>query len=41
MKYITHCGGGATLLYDTQPGAAQDAPVTTPTDGGTIQIRRG
>jgi len=32
---------GATLLYDTQPGAAQDAPVTTPTDGGTIQIRRG
>ena len=32
---------GATLLYDTQPGATRDAPVTTPTDGGNIQIRRG
>jgi probable HAF family extracellular repeat protein len=30
---------GATVLYDTQPGAAQDAPVTTPTDGGNIRIR--
>ena len=30
---------GATLLYDTQPGAAQYAPVTTPTDGGNIRIR--
>ena len=28
-----------TLLYDTQPGAAQDAPVTTPVDGGNIRIR--
>jgi probable HAF family extracellular repeat protein len=32
---------GARLLYDTQPGAPQDAPVTTPTDGGNIQVRRG
>jgi len=32
---------GATPLYDTQPGAPQDAPVTTPIDGGNIQIRRG
>ena len=32
---------GATVLYDTQPGAAQDAPVTTPTDGGNIRIRAG
>ena len=30
---------GATVLYDTQPGAAQDAPVTTRTDGGNIRIR--
>jgi hypothetical protein len=30
---------GATLLYDTQPGAAQDAPVTTRTEGGNIRIR--
>ena len=30
---------GATLLYDTQPGAAQDAPVTTPNEGGNIRIR--
>ena len=32
---------GATLLYDTQPGAAQDAPVTAPTDGGNIRIGSG
>jgi probable HAF family extracellular repeat protein len=32
---------GTTVLYDTQPGAAQDAPVTTPTDGGNIRIRAG
>jgi probable HAF family extracellular repeat protein len=32
---------GATLLYDTQPGAAQDAPVTTPIGGGNIRIRAG
>ena len=32
---------GATPLYDTQPAAPQDAPVTTPIDGGNIQIRRG
>ena len=32
---------GATLLYDTQPGAAQDAPVTTRIEGGDIRIRRG
>ncbi len=32
---------GARLLYDTQPGAPQDAPVTTPTEGGNIQVRRG
>ena len=32
---------GATLLYDTQPGAAQDAPVTTRTEGGNIRIGRG
>ena len=25
---------------DTQPGAAQDAPVTTEIDGGNIQIHR-
>jgi probable HAF family extracellular repeat protein len=31
--------GGATVLHDTQPGAAQDAPVTTPIDGGNIRIR--
>ena len=31
---------GTTLLYDTQPGAAQDAPVTTPIDGGNIQVHR-
>jgi probable HAF family extracellular repeat protein len=29
-----------TLLYDSQPGATQDAPVTTLIDGGDIQIRR-
>jgi probable HAF family extracellular repeat protein len=32
---------GATRLYDTQPGATRDAPVTTPTGGGNIKIRRG
>jgi hypothetical protein len=32
---------GATVLYDTQPGAAQDAPVTTPLGGGNIRIRTG
>jgi len=30
---------GTTVLYDTQPGAAQDAPVTTPSDGGNIRVR--
>ena len=30
---------GTTVLYDTQPGAAQDAPVTTAIDGGNIRIR--
>jgi PKD repeat protein len=34
-------GSGATLLYDSQPGATQDAPVTTPIGGGNIQVRRG
>jgi hypothetical protein len=28
-----------TLVFDTQPGAAQDAPVTTDIDGGNIQVR--
>jgi probable HAF family extracellular repeat protein len=32
---------GATVLYDSQPGATPDAPVTTAIDGGNIQIRRG
>jgi hypothetical protein len=32
---------GTSLLYDTQPGTAQDAPVTTPIDGGNVQVRRG
>jgi hypothetical protein len=32
---------GTTVLYDTQPGAAQNAPVTKPTDGGNIRIRAG
>ena len=27
-----------TLIYDTQPGAAQDAPVTQKIDGGNIQV---
>ena len=27
-----------TLVYDTQPGAAPDAPLTTAIDGGSIQI---
>ena len=31
---------GTTLLYDSEPGAAPDAPVTTPIEGGNIQIRR-
>jgi probable HAF family extracellular repeat protein len=26
------------LVLDTQPGAAQDAPVTTPIEGGSIQV---
>ena len=30
----------ATTLLDTQPGAAQDAPVTTPVAGGNIEIHR-
>ena len=29
---------GATLVFDTQSGAARDAPVTTPIEGGSIQI---
>ena len=29
-----------TLVFDTQPGATQDAPVATAIDGGNIQIRR-
>ena len=29
---------GGVLVFDTQPGAAQDAPVTTSIDGGSIQI---
>ena len=32
---------GTSLLYDTQPGAAQDAPVTTQIEGGKVQIHRG
>ena len=28
------------LVYDSQPGAAQDAPVTQLIDGGSIQIHR-
>jgi PKD repeat protein len=32
---------GATVLYDTQPGAAQDAAVTTTIEGGNIRIRTG
>jgi len=31
---------GGALVFDTQPGAAQDAPVTTEIDGGNIHIRR-
>jgi probable HAF family extracellular repeat protein len=31
---------GTSLLYDTQPGAAQDAPPTTTIDGGNIQVHR-
>ena len=30
-----------TLVFDSQPGAAQDAPVTTEIDGGNIRIRGG
>ena len=30
---------GTAVLYDTQPGAAQDAPVTTTIEGGNIHIR--
>ena len=29
---------GTSVLYDTQPGAAQNAPVTTLIDGGNIQV---
>jgi probable HAF family extracellular repeat protein len=29
---------GTTVLFDSQPGAAQDAPVTTVIDGGNIKI---
>ncbi len=29
-----------TLVFDTQPGSAQDAPVTTLIDGGNIRIHR-
>jgi hypothetical protein len=29
-----------TVVYDSQPGAAQDAPVTQPIEGGSIQIHR-
>ena len=32
---------GTTLLFDTQPGASQDAPVTTAIEAGNIQIHRG
>jgi hypothetical protein len=28
------------LIYDSQPGAAQDAPVTQTIEGGNIQIHR-
>jgi PKD repeat protein len=31
---------GATLLYDSQPGALRDAPVTTAIEAGNIQIHR-
>jgi len=31
---------GGTLVYDTQPGAAPDAALTTAIDGGSIQIGR-
>lgn len=31
---------GGARIYDSQPGAAQDAPVTTPLDAGTIRIHR-
>jgi hypothetical protein len=32
---------GVTLLYDTQSGAPQDAPVTTAVDGGNIRVMTG
>ena len=32
---------GVTLLYDTQSGVPQDAPVTTPADGGNIRVMTG
>ena len=32
---------GETILYDSQPGAAQDAPVITAIGGGNIRIRGG
>ena len=31
-------GAGTALFYDTQPGAARDAPVTNLIDGGSIRI---
>jgi probable HAF family extracellular repeat protein len=32
---------GDTLLYDSQPGAAQDAPVTTTIEGGKVHVHGG
>jgi hypothetical protein len=32
---------GSMLLYDSQPGAAQDAPPTTMTEGGKIHVHGG
>ena len=32
---------GTTVLYDSQPGDAPDATVTTPLGGGTIRVRGG
>jgi hypothetical protein len=31
-------GQAGTLVFDTQPGAAEDAAVTTPIGGGSIRI---
>jgi hypothetical protein len=30
---------GTTVTFDSQPGAAQDAPVTTVIDGGNIKVQ--